>query len=286
MPRKARLKATGTTSYYLITSHTIWTANEKDKFFTYYEKEELISILRRLVGLYLIKIASYAIMGNHYHIVVKAEDERNYSEEEIWKRVEAYYRGKPRPSGGIEYWRKRLSDISELQKSLNEIYARWWNKRHGRKGHLWRERFHSLILEKGEAVLQAMTYVELNPIRAGQANALADYPHISYTERLRKRGWLLCLKEIGVEGITGLSSYKQYLEQWGMEEKEGKGRLRKKEGRFKEMARAWKHMLYGIAYGGKGYVEELLSNWSKGRRTRKAVQVPGLGLWSGKVRGE
>ncbi len=51
-------------------------------------------------------------------------------------------------------------------KDLNQSIAGYVNKRLGRTGHLWGDRFKDTIIGGSASLLACMTYVELNPVRA------------------------------------------------------------------------------------------------------------------------
>jgi len=46
-------------------------------------------------------------------------------------------------------------------------YARFWNRRHGHAGHLFRNRFSMVDVATERHLLAAARYIDLNPVRAG-----------------------------------------------------------------------------------------------------------------------
>lgn len=73
----------------------------------------------------------------------------------------------------LETTRERLS--AGLH-SLNGRYARLFNRRHGRFGHLFAERFAARVIESDEYLYDACAYVLLNPVRAGLCDRPDDWP--------------------------------------------------------------------------------------------------------------
>ena len=67
---------------------------------------------------------------------------------------------------------------------LAEPIARRANREDGCKGHFWEARFKCQALLDETAVLSAMTYVDLNPIRARICDSLDDSVHTSARARL------------------------------------------------------------------------------------------------------
>jgi hypothetical protein len=79
---------------------------------------------------------------------------------------------------------RRMHDLSEFMKSLLERFTKWFNRTHSRSGHLWEDRFKSLIVESGVAARTMAAYIDLNPVRAGMVEDPADYRWSSYGEAI------------------------------------------------------------------------------------------------------
>ena len=136
-------------------------------------------------------------MSNHFHLVVRIDRERAqaWSDDEV---VERFGRLFPGAVAGLEQlprglrrhkvtlWRARLWDLSWFMRCLNESIARQANKEDDCKGRFWEGRFRSQALLDEGALLTCMTYVDLNPVRAGIAKSLEGSDFTSIQERLRQ----------------------------------------------------------------------------------------------------
>ena len=74
--------------------------------------------------------------------------------------------------------------LAREMQHLKQPIARRANEEDGCKGHFFEQRFYSGALLSEEAVLAAMAYVDLNPVRAKLARRLAQCQHASITARL------------------------------------------------------------------------------------------------------
>jgi hypothetical protein len=77
--------------------------------------------------------------------------------------------------GLIPSLRTKLSSLSEFVREIKVGFARYYNKRHNRRGYFWGDRFKSVIVDKGETLINCLAYIDLNPLRAGIVSRPEDY---------------------------------------------------------------------------------------------------------------
>ncbi len=159
--------------------------------------------LLELGSIFAIDIAAYAIMSNHYHVVLHIDREMadGWSNKEICTRwselfsgndlVKRYLKGEILSKAEeqllqsqIDHWRERLSDISWFMRCLNEPVARQANREEGVTGRFWEGRFKSQALVDEKAIAACMAYVDLNPIRAKLAQTPETSAHTSIKQRI------------------------------------------------------------------------------------------------------
>ncbi len=70
--------------------------------------------------------------------------------------------------------------VSRLMHQVNGTYAQWFNKRHGRVGHLTQGRFGARIIDDNEYLLTALRYIAMNPVAAGLVRRPENWPWSSY----------------------------------------------------------------------------------------------------------
>jgi REP element-mobilizing transposase RayT len=157
--------------------------------------------MRELVDIFAIDVCAYAILSNHFHIVlhVDAEKAKGWTDQQVieqWKRLykghmlaDRYLAGEVMSKAEwsalselIEKWRLRLYEISWFMRCINEHLAQRANAEDQCKGRFWEGRFKSQALLDEGALLTCMSYVDLNPIRAGLAETPEDSDFTSIQE--------------------------------------------------------------------------------------------------------
>ncbi|MEM7376579.1 MAG: transposase [Pseudomonadota bacterium] len=155
-------------------------------------------------SVFSIDVASFAIMSNHYHVVLHVDTSTaaEWTDIDVIKRWHRLFNGSllsrkfldcPNllSPGEIGYvrelanqWRHRLTDISWFMRCVNEPISRQANAEDRCTGAFWEGRFKSQALLDEKAILAAMAYVDLNPIRAEMATTPDDSDHTSIQRRV------------------------------------------------------------------------------------------------------
>lgn len=177
-PRKDVYDPTKSGCYHCFT-HTM-----NDVWFTDEEQRQLMMRVELLAGIFSIDVANFAIMSNHYHLLLRSRPEliKDWSDAEVIRRysrlnskrlvlkdeldseaIEALLSEKQK----LELYRVRLGDISWFMRMLNESVACEFNVRHNRKNPVWSSRFKMQALLEDKAILACAVYIDLNHIRAG-----------------------------------------------------------------------------------------------------------------------
>ena len=186
MARSKRLKPKGEEVFFHIMSRTVG----QEFYLGDVEKEKLFDIIKYYSGFYFVKPIGLTVMSNHFHLLIKSEPESYYSDEQVKQRIEKYLdkkktrekkgegeggQGGERPAHQQQRIKKQMADISEYVRAIKQTFSRWYNKMNSRTGYLWGDRFKSVLIEKGEALLNCLAYIDLNPVRAGIVKRPEDY---------------------------------------------------------------------------------------------------------------
>lgn len=141
MPRQARNKSA--CKIY----HVMLRGNEKHNIFN--DDEDRIRFLDTLSikkNENEIEIYAYCLMDNHVHLLTNELE----------------------------------GSLSRAMKCLNVSYAKYFNKKYNRVGHLFQDRFRSEIIDSEKYVLSACRYIHNNPVKAGKVASPENYTWSSY----------------------------------------------------------------------------------------------------------
>ncbi|WP_395741413.1 transposase [Prosthecobacter sp.] len=180
-------------------------------FFDDVEKEALRRIIWRMAEFSGIKLVTYCLMGNHFHLLAEVPHRQTWlqrftgprGEDKLFDHLSILYSRtylgllrdeladlRARGLSSLadqrgEALKRRFCDLSLFVKEIKERFSRWFNKRRGRRGTLWMDRFKSVLVEgKGEPLRTMAAYIDLNPVRAGLVKNAQDYRWCGYAEAL------------------------------------------------------------------------------------------------------
>jgi REP element-mobilizing transposase RayT len=111
-----------------------------------WDRVALLSKVEEMVEKHRLLVVAWCLMDNHIHLVARA------------------------PEGGL----------SQGMQELLGGYARGRNRRYGRTGHLFHNRFYDREIQTESHMLEACRYVVLNPVRAGACRRPEEWAWSSY----------------------------------------------------------------------------------------------------------
>jgi len=134
-----RLRVSGENVIYHVSSKC---NNDEFLLDTFEKFEKYLEIIGDCKKRYDFKLYHYALLNNHIHLLLQTCEK---------------------------------DSISEILKFVSGVYAGWYNRINNRKGHFWKDRFGSKIIDKENYFLRCAIYIELNPVRAGLEKNPADW---------------------------------------------------------------------------------------------------------------
>ena len=266
-----------------------------------------------------LEIITYAIMSNHFHVLVRVPQKPAVTDAELVRRFRILY---PKPTkyqtarfdviqsqlksngDAAKEWRNQqlamMGDLSQFMKLVKQRFSVWYNRSHQRYGTLWSERFKSVLVEATSGVMRTMAaYIDLNPVRAGLVNDPKDYRFCGYAEAVaghkpaqqgivqlieggRKHGWDWT-QDAYRETLFGKGSapkeYGAKIDDAAMQ------RVIKAKGRLplhQVLRCRVRYFSDGAVLGGHAFVQEHLGTYQRltGKRTRTAPRpVPRITDW-------
>lgn len=144
------------------------------------DRRRFLVILDGVAARYGWHVYAYCLMGTHHHLLIRTPQ----------------------------------ADLSGGMQLLNGVYAQSFNRRYGRRGHLFQGRFFSLLVDAETHALELARYIALNPVRAGLCMRAEDWRWSSYGAVL------------GLVASPTFLTVGWVLEQFGAEPQQARRRLR------------------------------------------------------------
>ena len=223
-------------SYY----HVMSRITERRFYLGSTEKEHFRNMMRRVAEFSGVKILTYAVLDNHFHLLIQVPKRCTISDDELFRRMRRIY-----PEAFVRAFITELADtqavgdecrtykklrnryiyrmynLSEFMKTLKQRFAIWYNATHARQGHLWDDRFKSVLVQgpgtlKRPGALWVMAqYIELNAVRANVVADAAAYHWCGFAEAVsgstHARQGIMMLFQGPIRWETACSYYQHQL---------------------------------------------------------------------------
>jgi len=150
-------------------------------------EEKNYTLFLKLLKKYLLQVAdiyAYCMMKNHFHLLVKIKEPQEIIDEKLCKK----------PYLAFSY--------------MFNSYAKKYNQTYNRKGSLFQEHLKREIINGDDYLIQAITYIHLNPVKHGFSEFL-EYPHSSYNAMISESKTLLKREEV-LQFFGGIESFVDY----------------------------------------------------------------------------
>ena len=110
------------------------------------DREKWLEILGNVCKRFNWRSHAFCLMDNHYHVVIETAE----------------------------------ANLSQGMRQCNGVYTQYYNKQHGRVGHVFQGRYKAILVERDAYLLELARYVVLNPIRAHMIKNIDEWKWSSY----------------------------------------------------------------------------------------------------------
>jgi len=158
--------------------------------------------------------------------------------------------------------------ISRVMRKVLTWYAQYFNRRHGRTGHLFENRYKSILCDEDNYLLALVRYIHLNPVRAKMVTTIEQldrYPWTGHRAVVGKTAyaWMdinAVLSQFGARKKKAITAYRRFIQ-------EGMG-----EGKSSELTG-------GGLIRSQGGWSQVLSMRGKGRKEESDERILGDGAF-------
>jgi putative transposase len=117
------------------------------------DRAKYLSYVARYARELSVVINAYCLLGNHFHLFLQT----------------------------------LLANLPQFMQRLNLAYAKWYNNKRDKTGHLFTSRYNSVLVQEGSQALELTRYIHLNPVKAELVSRPEDWRWSSYREYTGKR---------------------------------------------------------------------------------------------------
>jgi len=108
----------------------------------------------------------------------------------------------------------RDGGITEFMGKVSNSYTKYFNTKYKRRGHLFEERFHSVLIKSDEQLLHVSRYIHLNPYVSKLTNNLEIFPYSSYLAFIKGVDEIgICNPQPVLDLIGGTVKYERFVEE-------------------------------------------------------------------------
>ncbi|MDD4569241.1 MAG: transposase [Tepidanaerobacteraceae bacterium] len=133
MARKPRIHYEGALYHVIVRGNNKAYVFEKDE-----DKKMYKDIIKRYKKKYLFLIYAYCIMDNHAHLLIEV----------------------------------RNTKLSKIMQGIQQVYTQKYNKKHDRTGHVFEQRYKSILCDRDNYLLELIRYIHQNPIKANASKTI------------------------------------------------------------------------------------------------------------------
>ena len=166
--------------------HVIARGNNREYIYKNEEdKEEYIKKVTKYIGKYKAKLHAYVIMDNHCHLLIEVSD----------------------------------TPLSKIMQLIQQTYTSWYNRNYKRSGHVFEQRYKSILCDKDEYLLSLIRYIHQNPVRANISGI--DYKYSSHKEYIRGVNNVCLVEEaLSMFSLNKKKAIESYIEFMDIEDSE------------------------------------------------------------------
>lgn len=135
-----------------------------------------------------------------YHVMMRGIDKRNiFVEEDDYKKFLHYIEKAKEKSDFFLFAyclmtnhihlliKEGKEDIGDSIRRISVGYAQYHNRKNGRVGHLFQNRYQSEVVNDDNYLLVVLRYIHQNPLKVGMVKAIGDYKWSSYSDYLNSQ---------------------------------------------------------------------------------------------------